>query len=321
MQTKIKNYQEKIISAKTEISKKIIWQDELIESLFLSVFSWWHILLEWVPWLAKTESIKAISEIFWNDFKRISFTPDLLPSDVVWWMIFDQKNSDFKIKKWPIFTNFLLWDEINRAPAKVQSALLEAMAEKQVTIWDETFKLPEPFLVLATQNPLEQEWTFPLPEAQVDRFFMKIILDYPSEIEEFEIIQKNISSEKISLEKIFSLEEILEIQKICENIYLDENLISYITKIISATRKISEFYPEYENLVEYWCSPRASISLAKAVQAYAFFDWRDFANPDDIKKIAKRILRHRIWLSYRAEIEWINSDFIIEKILEKVEII
>lgn len=321
MQTKIKNYQEKISSAKSEISKKIIWQDVLIESLFLSVFSWWHILLEWVPWLAKTESIKAISEIFWTDFKRVSFTPDLLPSDIVWWMIFDQKKAEFKIKKWPIFTNFLLWDEINRAPAKVQSALLESMAEKQVTIWDETFKLPEPFLVMATQNPLEQEWTFPLPEAQVDRFFMKIILDYPSEIEEFEIIQKNLSSEKISLWKIFSLEEILEIQKICENIYLDENLISYITKIISATRKISDFYPEYENLVEYWCSPRASISLAKAVQAYAFFQWRDFANPDDVKKIAKRILRHRIWLSYRAEIEWINSDFIIEKILEKIEII
>jgi MoxR-like ATPase len=324
MKTKTNNYenfQKKIISAKSEIAKKIIWQDELIESLFLSVFSWWHILLEWVPWLAKTESIKAISEIFWTNFKRISFTPDLLPSDVVWGLIFDQKKSEFKIKKWPIFTNFLLWDEINRAPAKVQSALLEAMAENQVTIWDETLKLSEPFLVMATQNPLEQEWTFPLPEAQIDRFFMKIILDYPSEMEEFEIIKKNLSYEKISLEKIFSFEEILEIQKICKNIYLDENLISYITKIISATRKISEIYPEYENLIEYWCSPRASISLAKAVQAYAFFNWRDFANPDDVKKIAKRILRHRIWLSYRAEIEWINSDFIISKIIEKIQII
>ena len=321
MNEKIKSYQEKIISAKNEIAKKIIWQEELIESLFLSIFSWWHILLEWVPGLAKTESIKAISEIFWASFKRVSFTPDLLPSDVLWWMIFDQKKSEFKIKKWPIFTNFLLWDEINRAPAKVQSSLLEAMAEKQVTIWDETFALPKPFLVMATQNPLEQEWTFPLPEAQVDRFFMKVILWYPSEKEEFEIVQKNLNFEKGDLQQIFSLEEISEIQKICENIYLDENLISYITKIISATRKISEIYPEFKDFIEYWCSPRASISLAKAVQAMAFFEWKDFANPDDVKKVAKRILRHRIWLTYRAEIEWVDADFVIEKILEKVELV
>ena len=321
MNEKIKSYQEKIISAKNEIAKKIIWQEELIESLFLSIFSWWHILLEWVPGLAKTESIKAISEIFWASFKRVSFTPDLLPSDVLWWMIFDQKKSEFKIKKWPIFTNFLLWDEINRAPAKVQSSLLEAMAEKQVTIWDETFALPKPFLVMSTQNPLEQEWTFPLPEAQVDRFFMKVILWYPSEKEEFEIVQKNLNFEKGDLQQIFSLEEISEIQKICENIYLDENLISYITKIISATRKISEIYPEFKDFIEYWCSPRASISLAKAVQAMAFFEWKDFANPDDVKKVAKRILRHRIWLTYRAEIEWVDADFVIEKILEKVELV
>ncbi|MCD5382601.1 MoxR family ATPase [Candidatus Gracilibacteria bacterium] len=321
MNEKIKSYQEKIISAKNEIAKKIIGQEELIESLFLSIFSGGHILLEGVPGLAKTESIKAISEIFGASFKRVSFTPDLLPSDVLGGMIFDQKKSEFKIKKGPIFTNFLLGDEINRAPAKVQSSLLEAMAEKQVTIGDETFALPKPFLVMATQNPLEQEGTFPLPEAQVDRFFMKVILGYPSEKEEFEIVQKNLNFEKGDLQQIFSLEEISEIQKICENIYLDENLISYITKIISATRKISEIYPEFKDFIEYGCSPRASISLAKAVQAMAFFEGKDFANPDDVKKVAKRILRHRIGLTYRAEIEGVDADFVIEKILEKVELV
>ena len=234
---------------------------------------------------------------------------------------FWSKKSDFKIKKWPIFTNFLLWDEINRAPAKVQSALLEAMAEWKVTIWEETFDLPKPFLVMATQNPLEQEWTFPLPEAQVDRFFMKIILDYPDEVEEFQIIRKNIIKSKVELEQIFSLDEILEIQEACEKVYLDDNLISYITKIIFATREIEKYYPEYKEFIEYWCSPRASISMAKAVQAFAFLHHKNFANPDDVKKVAKRILRHRIWLTYRAEIEWINSDFIVDKILEKIEVV
>ena len=320
MEIKIKEIGEKIKKAKIEIAKKIVWQEELIESLFIWIFSNWHILLEWVPGLAKTESIKAISQIIWWDFWRVSFTPDLLPSDVIWWLIFDQKNSEFKIKKWPIFTNLLLWDEINRAPAKVQSALLEAMAEKQVTIWDKTFKLPEPFLVMATQNPIEQEWTFPLPEAQVDRFLMKVKLDYPKKEEEILIIRKNLWKEVQKISKVFDKKEILEIQKLITEVYIDDELINYITKIVWATREIKKYIPELEDFIEYWASPRASISLAKSVQVNAILEWRDYATPDDVKKLAKRILRHRIWLSYRAEAEKIDQDKIIQLILDSIKL-
>lgn len=320
MEIKIQEIWKKIKQAKKEIWKKIVWQEELIDSLFIWIFSNWHILLEWVPGLAKTESIKAISQIFWWDFWRVSFTPDLLPSDVIWGLIFDQKNSEFKIKKWPIFTNLLLWDEINRAPAKVQSALLEAMAEKQVTIWDKTFELPEPFLVMATQNPIEQEWTFPLPEAQVDRFLMKIKLDYPTKNQEIEIVRKNLEKNEEKIEKIFDKKEILEIQNLIKEIYIDEELINYITKIVWATRNIKEFIPELEDFIEYWASPRASIALAKAVQVNAVLEWRDYATPDDVKKLAKRILRHRIWISYRAEAEKIDQDKIIQLILDSIKL-
>lgn len=320
MQTKIQEIVEKINKAKTEIWKKIIWQEELIESLFIWIFANWHILLEWVPWLAKTESIKAISQIIWCNFWRISFTPDLLPSDVIWWLIFDQKNSEFKIKKWPIFTNLLLWDEINRAPAKVQSALLEAMAERQVTIWEETFKLPEPFLVMATQNPIEQEWTFPLPEAQVDRFLMKVKLDYPNKDEEMNIVKKNLWKNEDKIWQIFEKEEVIEIQNLVNQIYIDDELISYITNIVSATRNIKEHIPELEDFIEYWVSPRASIALAKIAQINALFEWRDYTTPDDVKKIAKRTLRHRIWISYRAEAEKVDQDKIIQLILDSIKL-
>ncbi len=311
----------KITKASKEIEKVIIWQSSLIEALFIALIWNGHILLEWVPGLAKTESIKSLSQVIWAKFNRISFTPDLLPSDIIGWHIFNQQSSKFYINKWPIFTNFLLWDEINRAPAKIQSALLEAMQERQVTIWEETFLLPDPFLVMATQNPIEQEWTFQLPEAQIDRFLIKVIIDYPDNESEIEIVKKNISKEKQKISKTLEIWEIVEFQKISEEIYIDEELLKFIINIVNATRKPEDYWmEEIKSYIEHWASPRASIALAKCAQIKALMNWKDHASPDEVKQVAHICLRHRIGLTFRADSDWINQDDIISRILNNIKI-
>lgn len=312
---------EKISKATREIEKVIIGQSDLIEALFIALIANGHILLEWVPGLAKTESIKSLAQVIWWKFNRVSFTPDLLPSDIIGWHIFNQQTSKFHINKWPIFANFLLWDEINRAPAKIQSALLESMQERQVTIWEETFILPEPFLVMATQNPIEQEWTFQLPEAQIDRFLIKVIIDYPDKKSEIEIVKKNIWKEKLEISKIISIEEIMQFQKIASEVYIDNELLEFIINITCATRNPENYWMEdLKTYIEYWASPRASIAIAKCAQIKALMNWKDHTSPDEVKQVAHMCLRHRIWLTYRADSEWVNQDYIISEILNNINI-
>lgn len=317
MNEKINFYQTKIWEIKTELKKVIIWQDKLIDVLIISLISWGHIILEWVPWLAKTLSIQTLAKTLDLHFSRISFTPDLLPWDLIWWQIYNQAESKFYTKKWPIFTNFLLADEINRAPSKVQSALLEAMQEKKITIADETFKLDNPFFVLATQNPIEQEWTYNLPEAQLDRFLMKAIIDYPTESEEIEIMKNYSKNQNILINKVLSKKELLELQTLIEeNIFVDDKIYSYVKDLVFATRFPSNYSLEnISQYISYWVSPRASIALIKTSKVYAFLNWREFVTPDDIKKMAYDCLRHRIGLTFEALWENINADEIIEKIL------
>lgn len=315
---KIDLYLPKISLLNKELSKKIIWQKTLIRDILICLFARWHILIEWAPWLAKTLTVDSLSKTISLDFKRIQFTPDLLPSDLLWNKIYDPNTRDFWIKFWPVFTNMLLADEINRAPSKVQSALLEAMAEKQVSIWDKTYSLDLPFMVLATQNPIEQEWTFSLPEAQLDRFLLKTIVDYPNEDEEFEIIKNFNSIEKSILEVLLTKEDILEIQKITsQNITYSDNIIVYIRDLITYTRKKDTKIAKY---ISYWVSPRASIALLKASSVLAFMSWRDYILPEDVKEMIYPVLRHRIILNYESIAEWINKDYIIKHILENVEI-
>lgn len=310
----------KINELKTELAKVIIWQDELVDALILSILSWGHIILEWVPGLAKTLSIQALSKALDLDFKRISFTPDLLPSDLLWWEIYNQHESKFYIKKWPIFTNFLLADEINRAPSKVQSALLEAMQEGKITIWEETFVLNKPFFVLATQNPIEQEWTYNLPEAQLDRFLFKVIVSYPNETEEIDIMKSSSDRNLNTIKSLLSGADLISIQEYIEkNIFVDEKIYEYIKDIVFATR----FPWRYDlgniwEFIWFWASPRASISLLKSSKAKAFLYWRDYVTPDDIKELAHLVLRHRIWLTFQALWENISTDSIISEILNKV---
>ncbi len=313
------DYLSKIELLDQELRKVIVGQDELIESLIIALLSNWHIILEWVPWLAKTLSIQTLSRALDLDFKRVSFTPDLLPWDLIWWLIYNQTESRFYTKKWPIFTNFLLADEINRAPSKVQSALLEAMQERKVTIWDDTFQLSEPFFVLATQNPIEQEWTYNLPEAQLDRFLLKVVVDYPTEQEELLIMKgSNISWQKVN--KVMWKKEILEIQKhISKSVFVDDKIYSYIKDIVFASRFPDRFWlSNISEYISYWASPRASIWLLSVSKTLAFLNWRDFVTPDDVKHMALRILRHRIWLSFSAIWENIDSDTLIADILKKV---
>ncbi len=303
------------------MNQVIVGQKHLIESLLIGLLSDGHILLEGVPGLAKTLAIKTLSDLIKADFSRIQFTPDLLPADVIGTQIYSQKSEEFKIKRGPIFANFVLADEINRAPAKVQSALLEAMQERQVTIGDETFPLPKPFLVLATQNPIEQEGTYPLPEAQTDRFMLKVVIGYPKKEDELLIIRQQIAPEKKQVLPILSTEDILKARRIVQEVYLDEKIEKYIVDIVFATRFPEQYgLDNLKNMISFGGSPRASINLALAARAYAFIHRRGYVIPEDIRAVAYDVLRHRIGLTYEAEAQNLSSEDIITDILNKVEV-
>ncbi len=305
-----------------ELSKVIVGQQGMIERLLIGLLSNGHVLLEGVPGLAKTLSIKSLAQSVHADFSRIQFTPDLLPADVIGTMIYNQSKNEFMVRKGPIFSNFILADEINRAPAKVQSALLEAMQERQVTIGETTYKLPEPFLVLATQNPIEQEGTYPLPEAQVDRFMLKVIVDYPSKQEEQMIIRQNtLGLSSAVINPVASTSEILTAKELVRQVYLDEKVENYILDIVFATRFPEKYnLPKLKPLIGFGGSPRASINLALAAKAYAFLNSRAYVIPEDVRGICKDVLRHRIGLTYEAEAENINVEQIINEILRVVNV-
>ncbi|MEO5583356.1 MAG: AAA family ATPase [Saprospiraceae bacterium] len=307
---------------KEQIAHTIIGQDVMVERLIIGLLCKGHILLEGLPGLAKTLAIKSLAGAVNASFQRIQFTPDLLPADIIGTLIYNQGINDFQVRKGPIFANFVLADEINRAPAKVQSALLEAMQEKQVTIGKETYKLQEPFLVLATQNPIEQEGTYPLPEAQVDRFMLKVLIGYPSKDEERQIIRINLGDEKLrAISPVVQPQEIINAREALNLIYMDEKIERYIIDIVFATRQPAEYKLEdLKNFIQYGASPRASINLALAAKAVAFINKRGFVIPDDVRYIARDVLRHRIGLTYEAEAENKNTDNIISEILSKVEV-
>lgn len=299
----------------------IVGQKHLVESLLIGLLSDGHVLLEGVPGLAKTLAIKTLASLIDASFNRIQFTPDLLPADVVGTMIYSQKDNTFVSKKGPVFANFILADEINRAPAKVQSALLEAMQERQVTLGGETFSLPKPFLVLATQNPIEQEGTYPLPEAQVDRFMLKVVIDYPKLEEEKKIIHQQIHHEIGSIKPVMGTDDIIEARKVVDMVYLDEKIEQYIADIVFATRYPEKYgLKEIKELISFGGSPRASINLALASRSYAFIKRRGYVVPEDVRAIAHDVLRHRIGLSYEAEATNVTSDEIVSRILNKVEV-
>ena len=293
----------------------------MVESLLIGLLSDGHVLLEGVPGLAKTLAIKTLASLIDAQYSRIQFTPDLLPADVIGTMVYSQKDETFQVKKGPVFANFVLADEINRAPAKVQSALLEAMQERQVTIGNETFGLPKPFLVLATQNPIEQEGTYPLPEAQVDRFMLKVVIDYPKQEEEKLIIRQNINGEKFNVKPILKADEIIEARKVVRQVYLDEKIEKYIVDIVFATRYPEKYdLKELKDMIGFGGSPRASINLALAARSYAFIKRRGYVIPEDVRAVAHDVLRHRIGLTYEAEASNMTSDEIVSKILNKVEV-
>ena len=299
----------------------IVGQKHLVDSLLISLLSDGHILLEGVPGLAKTLAIKTLAQLIDSDFSRIQFTPDLLPADVIGTMIYSQKDENFQVKNGPVFANFVLADEINRAPAKVQSALLEAMQEHQVTIGSDTFALPCPFLVMATQNPIEQEGTYPLPEAQVDRFMLKVVIDYPTLEEEKQIIRENIMGALPTVRPVCSAQEIINAREVVRQVYLDEKIEQYIADIVFATRYPDRYgLSELKNLITFGGSPRASINLAKAARAYAFIKRRGYVVPEDVRAVAHDVLRHRIGLSYEAEATNVTSEEIVSKIINKVEV-
>lgn len=303
------------------MDQTIVGQKHLVESLLIALLSNGHVLLEGVPGLAKTLAIKTLSQLIDAKYSRVQFTPDLLPADVVGTMVYSVKNEQFQVKKGPIFANFVLADEINRAPAKVQSALLEAMQERQVTIGDSTFALDEPFLVMATQNPIEQEGTYPLPEAQVDRFLMKVVISYPSKDEERVIIRQNISNEKRNVASLVKPSEIIEAQNIVEQIYVDEKIERYIVDIVFATRYPADYgMNDLTSIIAFGASPRASISLARAARAYAFLHQRGFVIPEDVIAVCHDVLRHRIGVTYEAEANNITTDEIITEILDKIQV-
>ena len=305
----------------TGMDQVIVGQKHLVESLLIGLLSDGHVLLEGVPGLAKTLAIKTLASLIDAQYSRIQFTPDLLPADVIGTMVYSQKDETFQVKKGPVFANFVLADEINRAPAKVQSALLEAMQERQVTIGKETFKLPEPFLVLATQNPIEQEGTYPLPEAQVDRFMLKVVIDYPKLEEEKLIIRQNINGDKLSVKPILKADEIIEARKVVRQVYLDEKIEKYIVDIVFATRYPEKYdLKELKDMIGFGGSPRASINLALAARSYAFIKRRGYVIPEDVRAVAHDVLRHRIGLTYEAEASKMTSDEIVSKILNKVEV-
>ena len=305
---------------RSEMGKVIIGQNHLIDTLLIGLLSNGHILLEGVPGLAKTLAITTLAKAVDADFSRIQFTPDLLPADLIGTLIYSQKKEEFLVRKGPVFANFVLADEINRSPAKVQSALLEAMQERQVTIGDQTYPLPQPFLVLATQNPLEQEGTYPLPEAQVDRFMLKAKISYPNKQEERDIVRMNLAGTGMpAVNKVIAPEDIVKARKVVEDVYMDEKIEKYIIDIIFATREPAEYnLGKLQNLIAYGGSPRASISLARAARAYAFIRRRGYVIPEDVRAVCHDVLRHRIGLTYEAEAENISSEEIITDILNNV---
>ena len=328
MNTDVKQIQEQVQSAsakfsmlRQEISNTIVGQSYMIDRLLIGLLSNGHILLEGVPGLAKTLCVTTLAKAVKAEFKRIQFTPDLLPADLIGTMIYDPKDGSFKTKKGPIFANLILADEINRAPAKVQSALLEAMQEHQVTIGDQSFALDEPFLVLATQNPIEQEGTYPLPEAQVDRFMLKLRITYPNKKEEKEI-QKRMASTNVKCEvnQIITPAEILEARKIVDSIYIDEKVSDYILDIIFATREPEAYKLPFKDYIQYGASPRATIALTIAAKAHAFLQGRGFVTPQDVKSIGPDVLRHRVIVSYEAEAEGMTSDDLVQKIFDEVQV-
>ncbi len=305
----------------TEMNKVIVGQKHLVNSLLIGLLSNGHILLEGVPGLAKTLAISNLANTIDAGFSRIQFTPDLLPADLIGTLIYSQKKEEFQVKKGPIFTNFILADEINRAPAKVQSALLEAMQERQVTIGTETYGLDEPFLVLATQNPIEQEGTYPLPEAQVDRFMLKVVITYPEKEDEKMIIRQNLAKEFPSTNTVLGADAILRAREVVKEVYLDEKIENYIVDIVFATRDPESYnLPDYARYISYGGSPRASISLAQAAKAYAFIRRRGYVVPEDVRAVCFDVLRHRIGLSYEAEAESMTTEDLITGILNQVEV-
>jgi MoxR-like ATPase len=306
---------------KSEVSKVIVGQNYMIERLLIGLLSNGHILLEGVPGLAKTLTVKTLSETVKTKFQRIQFTPDLLPADLIGTLIYNQKDGAFTTKKGPLFSNLILADEINRSPAKVQSALLEAMQERQVTIGENTFPLEDPFLVLATQNPIEQEGTYPLPEAQVDRFMLKISVGYPTKEEELEIIRRQTKKEVATVNAVITPEEILKARNVVRDVYVDEKIEKYIIDIVFATREPQEYgLNELKDLITFGASPRASISLALAAKAHAFLNRRGYVTPEDIRSIGMDVMRHRVILSYEAEAEDMSTEDVIRKVLNRVEV-
>jgi len=306
----------------TEVGKVVVGQDYMIKRLLVGLLADGHILLEGVPGLAKTLAVSTLSQTIQATFHRLQFTPDLLPADLIGTLIYNQKTTEFMPKKGPIFANFILADEINRAPAKVQSALLESMQERQVTIGDKTHKLPAPFLVMATQNPLEQEGTYPLPEAQVDRFMLKILIDYPSREEEGLILDRMVKAEKISVDPVLTPEKILQLRETVKDIYMETKIKDYILDLVFATREPEKFnnLEDLSNLIDCGASPRATIYLAQAAKAHAFLEHRGFVTPDDIKAIGKDIMRHRIILTYEAEAEQITQEDIVNRLFDEIEV-
>ena len=305
----------------TGMNRVIVGQRHLIDSLLIGLLSDGHILLEGVPGLAKTLAIKTLAQLIDADYSRIQFTPDLLPADVIGTMIYSQKEENFQVKRGPVFANFVLADEINRAPAKVQSALLEAMQEHQVTIGEKTFALPTPFLVMATQNPIEQEGTYQLPEAQVDRFMLKVVIGYPTIEEEKLIIRENLAGSLPEVKPVTTADEILRARRVVGDVYIDEKIEQYIADIVFATRFPDRYgLPEAKDMITFGGSPRASINLAKAARAYAFIKRRGYVVPEDVRAVAHDVLRHRIGLSYEAEASNVTTEDIVSKIINKVEV-
>ena len=303
------------------MNKVIVGQHHLVESLLIALLSDGHILLEGVPGLAKTLAIKSLAQLIDAKYSRVQFTPDLLPADVIGTMIYSQRNEEFTVKHGPVFANFVLADEINRAPAKVQSALLEAMQERQVTIGESTYKLPVPFLVMATQNPIEQEGTYPLPEAQIDRFMLKVLVNYPSKEEEKKIIRQNIFEPVFIDRPVLKAQEILDARKVVKQVYIDEKIEQYIVDIVFATRYPDQYnLPDFKEMIGFGASPRASINLALAARSYAFIRRRGYVVPEDIRAVCHDVMRHRIGLTYEAEANNITSEEIISEILNKVEV-
>ncbi|MBQ9675218.1 MAG: AAA family ATPase [Bacteroidaceae bacterium] len=318
---RIENKSAFITHLTTGMNQTIVGQKHLIESLLIGLLSDGHVLLEGVPGLAKTLAIKTLASLIDAKYSRIQFTPDLLPADVIGTMVYSQKDEVFQVKQGPVFANFVLADEINRAPAKVQSALLEAMQERQVTIGSETFKLPEPFLVLATQNPIEQEGTYQLPEAQVDRFMLKVVIDYPKLDEEKLIIRQNINGERINILPVLSAQEIIEARKLVREVYIDEKIEQYILDIVFASRYPEQYgLDKLKGMISFGGSPRASINLALAARSYAFIKHRGYLIPEDVRAVAHDVMRHRIGLSYEAEASNLTADEIVSMILDEVKV-